>query len=155
MGGDVTVAQPATGQLQPRTLRRVGYGFAAVINLIVLWVMHNLLEWGWPSFLTDEFRDLLPLITVSLAATAIVNVVWLFYDQQWFKSVAQIALNGISLLVAVRTWQVFPFDFSAYEFDWAVVARIVIGIGIFGIVVATIAEVAKLARAMESYDADQ
>lgn len=150
----MTVAQTTTGQIRPQTLRRVGYGFAALVNLVVLWIMHNLLDWGWPSFLTESFRDLLPLITVSLVATALVNVVWVFYDRQWFKSLAQIALNGISLLVAVRTWQVFPFDFSAYSFDWELVARIVIAVGFFGIAVATIAELVKLVQAIEKMASD-
>jgi hypothetical protein len=126
---------------------RAGYVATAVVDAVLIWVFHNLLDWGWPPFLTEDLESLLPLITVSLAATIVVNLVWIAYDPGWFKSLTQIGLNAISLAVAVRTWQVFPFDFSPYEFDWGTVARVVLIVAIVGIIAATVVDLVKVTTA--------
>jgi hypothetical protein len=50
------------------------------------------------------------------------------------------------MLVAIRMFQVFPFDFSAYEFDWERVARFVMVLGMIGIGIGIVVETVKLAR---------
>lgn len=128
--------------------RRAGYLVAAIVNLVVLWVVGHLLEWGWPPFLTPDFDELLPYITVSLVATAVVNLLWIVRDPEWFTHVGQIGLNGISLVVAVETWQIFPFDLSEYAPVWETVARAVIALAIFGLVIATMVELVGLIRSV-------
>ena len=39
----------------------------------------------------------------------------------------------------------FPFDFSAYSFDWALVVRIVLILAMVGAGIGTVAEIYKLA----------
>lgn len=126
--------------------RRIGYVIAAALNLVGLWIVNNLLGWGWPPFLTESFRDLLPLIDVSLGASVVINLLWAWSDPPWFKHLAQIGLNLIGLLVTVRTWQIFPFDLSDYAPAWETIARIVIGVGIIGVIIGTVNEVAQFAR---------
>jgi hypothetical protein len=36
------------------------------------------------------------------------------------------------MLVAIRMFQVFPFDFSGYEFDWERVTRFLMVLGMIG-----------------------
>lgn len=121
---------------------RVGYLVAAVVNLVVLWVVNQLLGWGWPPFLTPAFEDLLPLIGLSLVASAVVNLVWLVWDPEWFHHLAQIGLNVIGMVVTIRTWQVFPFDLST---GWETTFRVVLVVAAVGIAIATVVEVVKLA----------
>lgn len=45
-------------------MRRVGYSIAIGINLVLLWVINNLVAWGWPPFLTRGFETLVPSPTV-------------------------------------------------------------------------------------------
>ena len=125
-----------------RTSSRAGYVVAAVVNLGALWLVNQLLGWGWPPFLTPEFEDLLPIIDVSLVASAVVNLCWACWDPTWFRHLGQIGLNLVSLVVAVRTWQIFPFDFSSST--WETVTRMLVGLCIFGIVIATVVEAVKL-----------
>ena len=132
---------------QPSTAsRRAGYIIAALINVVGLWIVHHLLEWDWPSFLTEDFRHLLPYITASFAATIIVNLLWAVRDPAWFRHVAQIGLNLVAIRAAVRTWEIFPFDFTGYASAWETVARVLIVLGLFGLMVATIVEVVRLVR---------
>jgi hypothetical protein len=141
-------------QRRPLATRRLGYVVAVAVNIGLLYVVNNLLEWGVPEFLTDDFERVLPIMNFSIVVTMLVNLVYLFFDPTWFKSVTQIVLSVIGLIVVVRLYRVFPFDYSAYEFyefEWEVVTRVVlvlimIGISI-GIIVTTARFVAELVRA--------
>ncbi len=127
-----------------RSARRVGYALTAGVNLIAWWITLNLLDWGWPSFLTGAFEDLSALIGFSLAATAVMNLTWMAHDPPRFKHTAQIALNVVSMAVTIRTWQVFPFDFSTFSYDWTVVVRLAIGASMLGLIVASVSELVKV-----------
>lgn len=126
--------------------KRFGYAIAAAINGALVFVVHNLLAWDVAPFLTNDFERVVPIITVSLVATVVVNVIYVGYDRGWFKSLSQIGLLGISIAATVRMYEVFPFDFSAYEFDWATLARVVMIIAIVGAGIAIIVELVKLGR---------
>lgn len=127
--------------------RRSGYVVAIAVNVVMLYVVNNLLAWDLLPFLTSDFGRVLWLIDVSLLATIMVNLIYVAYDQSWFRSLAQIGLNLISLVVAVRMYQVFPFDFSGSSFDWTQIARVVIIFTILGTVIGAIVEGVKLVRA--------
>lgn len=51
---------------------------------------------------------------------------------------------------SVRTWQVFPFDFSGSSIPWTGITRALIIIAIFGSVVALVSELVKLAGGQAS-----
>ncbi len=126
--------------------RRVGYAIAVGVNLVLLFVVNNLLAWGWIPFLTDDFERLLPIVSFSLVVGAGVNFAFIFYNAPWFRSVGEIVQNAVSLLVIIATLRVFPFDFSPYSIDWATFARtglILVGVAIG---IGTIVEVVKLIR---------
>jgi hypothetical protein len=127
-------------------VRRSGYLIAIAVNVVMLYVVNNLLAWNILPFLTDDFGRVLWLIDISLVATIVVNFIYLAYDRSWFRSLGQIGLNLISLAVAVRMYQVFPFDFSASAFDWTQIARVVIIFTILGTAIGAIVEGLKLVR---------
>ena len=135
-----------TDQISPRATRRFGYGAAIAVNVVMLWIVNNLLEWGWPSWLTDEFDQVLPIINVSIVATIIVNLAYIAYDTAWFKSLLQIGLLAISLLVTIRLYQEFPFDFSAYSINWEAVTRGILIFVCIAIGIGLIAEIVKFAK---------
>ena len=137
---------PLTERTGPSTASRVGYVIAIVLNAALLVVVNNILAWGWISWLTEEWEEVLPLLNVSLTATILVNVVYLAFDAEWFKSLCELGLLSISLAVTIRVYQVFPFDFSAYDFDWAAMVRVILIIGMIGIGIAMIVQLVKLVR---------
>jgi hypothetical protein len=108
---------------------------AVLVNAAVLWVVNNLLGWGWPPFLTSAFDQLLPVIDLSLAAAMVVNLLWAWRDPRWFRRLGQIGLDAISVAVVVRTWQVFPFDFSGYWSGWSTLRRIVLAVAFFALII--------------------
>lgn len=134
--------------------RRVGYAVAAVLNGVLLYVVNNLPAWDLFPFLTDDFSRVLWILDLSLLASLLVNVAWIWFDPIWFKGTTQIALNAISLAVTVRMWNVFPFDFSAYSFDWETVARVVLVIGGVGLSIGILVELVNVGRWAISSAAD-
>lgn len=127
-----------------RTGRRFGYGVAIAVNVVMLFVVQNILDWGWFSFLTEEFSDVVPWISLSLGISILVNAVYLVDDRRVVKSTGQILINLVNIGVSYLILQVFPFDFSTYDFDWSIVARVVLIVAIVGSAFGAIAEVGKL-----------
>ena len=124
--------------------RKVGYVVAIIVNAVLLVIVNNILAWGWLSWLTEDFELLLPILNVSIVASIVANLIYLAYDAEWFKTLADTGLLVISLAVAIRTWQVFPFDFTGWDFDWAPVFRVVLAFAIFGMAIAVIVSVVRL-----------
>jgi hypothetical protein len=139
----MTITQLDAADLK-RSGRRVGYIIAIVINVVLLYVVNNLLAWGLP-FLTDDFSEVVPLISLSLLVSVAANTLYLFVDTPVVKSATQIAVNSVSIVATVAVLRVFPFDFSDYAFDWAIVARILLIVAIVGTGIAIVVDVAKLA----------
>lgn len=133
--------------VSPRVRRpgsHVGYVIAVIVNAVMLVVTMNILEWGWLPFLTAEFAEVVPWISLSLTLTILANLINLFDDDPLVRSAGQIVVNITSAVATFRMWQVFPFDFSGYQFNWEVTARIVLILAMFGTVLGVATEVLKL-----------
>jgi hypothetical protein len=127
-----------------RGARRFGYLVAIAVNAVMLWMVHQLLDWRWPAFLTDDFGELLTIITVSFVATMIVNAAYIGYDRGWFKSLGTIVTSAIGFVVVYRTLQVFPFDFSGYARDWSSPVRLFLLVSLAITVLSLVVETIKL-----------
>lgn len=130
-----------------RGAKRVGYAIAAVLNAIFLWIVHQLLDWEWPGFLTEDFDRLLPYVTVSFAVSIAASV-WFFWDDRgWRKPLGQLVDAMTGFVAAWRTWVVFPFDFSDGT-DWSWALRTGIVVGIVGTAIGIVAYAARLATSL-------
>lgn len=125
--------------------RRLGYSIAIGINVVILIIVQNILDWGWLPFLTEDFADLVPWISFSLMVSIVANSVYLFNDTRVVKSVGQIGINLVSIFVTYQVFTVFPFDFTAYSFDWGLLMRIVLIVAMVGAGIGVLAEIYKLA----------
>ena len=96
-----------------KAARRVGYLISIAINVAMLVIVQNLLEWGWLPFLTDEFADVVPWISLSLVASIVANIIYQIDDSLIVKSVGQIADNMISVWATYTVLTIFPFDSPA------------------------------------------
>ena len=148
MENETQTRQPA----KPRKNKRVDYIVAIVINVIVLIIANLILSWGIMPFLTDSFKQVLPIFNASLSATVIANAIFLLFDPDWFTSLLRVGLNALAVAVAARFLAVFPFDFSAYPgFDWATLARVLLIIGIVGASIAILVEALKFLTAVINF----
>ena len=129
--------------------RRIGSLVAAALNGVMLWVTHQLLDWEWPSFLTAEFDDLLPWVTASFVVSIVVDVLYVVDDRVRVKASGDLLTAAVGLVVAVRTWQVFPFDFSSWARDWSWAIRVAL---VVGMVATSIGVVVALVRLLSGRD---
>lgn len=128
-----------------RGAKKFGYLLAAAVNVVLLWVAHQLLDWEWPGFLTPDFDDLLPILTFSFVASIVVNLVYAWNDAHPIKPLGEMITAAIGFAVAVRAWRVFPFDFSDYDSDWSWLVRVILVVAMVGTAVGFIAQLFKLA----------
>ena len=125
--------------------RQVGYAVAVAVNLVMLVIAHNILDWGWLPFLTGDFAQVVPWISLGLIASIVANAIYQFNDTLIVKSTGQIGVNLISVFVTYQIWQVFPFDFSAYDFNWGVLVRVLLVLAMVGAGIGVLAEATKMA----------
>ena len=144
-----TTENPADAR-RSRASLRFGYVVAIAINVALLVIVNNALDWELVEFLTDDFAQLTGLISFSLVATIVANAGFMVADRPRIKAPTQAALNIIGVVVSVRILQVFPFDFSTYDFDWGIVARGVLILAIAGSAVGAIVEFARFAGTLAS-----
>ncbi len=126
--------------------RRAGYVAGAIVNAVLLYVANHLLEWEWPPFLTEDFETILPLVNASIILGIATNAAYLFRDGVRFKAFGELVSAAVGLVVAIRTYQVFPLDFSPYDFDWETATRVVLMIGIVGAGIAIIVNGVRILR---------
>ena len=99
--------------------RRAGYAVSIVVNLVVAFIVNNLLAWDLLGFLTDDFEQVLPFINVSIGVSIVSSAVCLWRDPPWVRAAGQVAEGIASVVAIVRTYQVFPFEFSGSFRAWA------------------------------------
>lgn len=128
----------------PTSAKRLGCLVAAAINGVMLWAAHQLLDWGWPGFLTDDFAQALGLVTASFIASIVVNLALAVHHRGRSRAAADLVTAAFALAVGLRLWEVFPFDFTGYGTDWTQPTRIVIGVAVAVTGIAIIANLAKL-----------
>ena len=93
-------------------------------------------------FLTSDFSGVLWAFNLSLAATILVNFLWLIFDPGWFRHLGRIFLNLISIVVLFLVFAVFPFTFAAEA--WAFWVKVAIIVVIAGTGIGTIVEFFKM-----------
>jgi hypothetical protein len=126
-----------------RSGRQFGYLVAVAVNAALFYVVAHVAAWNWPQFLTEDFDRVDQLILISIGAAIVANLAYVAFDELVFKSFAEATLNVISLVATIRVYQVFPFDFTGYEFDWTWVARLVL---ILVLVATTISFLTQIVR---------
>lgn len=126
--------------------QRIGYGTTILVDLLMLWIVDNLLDWDVLPFLTAEFDQVSKLIMFSLVASMVAHASLLASERSRSGTLEQAVLAGINLWVAVQVSRLFPFDFSRYDFDWGMVARILLVLAIVGAIVDLVLSLSRLAR---------
>jgi hypothetical protein len=145
----VKTAPTVSARAQPTAGKRFGYVVAIGCNGVALYIARHLLEWGWPRFLTEQFDDVLPLITVSFVYGMVTNAFLVLYDRQWFKSSVNVGGSVIAFVVTLRLLQVYPFDFAGYATNWSWLVTILLILGMVGTAIAAVAEAVRVVTSLE------
>ena len=119
----------------------------AVVNAVLLWWVNIAPGWQVVPFLTDDMRQVLGLVNASLAvglASSLVSAVLLWFRLRAFGDLVHNELVGLAALV--RLWQAFPFDLGGQGFDWDLVVRCALVLGMVGSVIGALVAVVRLIR---------
>jgi hypothetical protein len=141
---------PETGResrSSPTASKRFGYAVSIVVNLGMLYLVHHILPWGWPGFVTEDWDRVLPVVSLSIVATIIANTLFLWFDRPRFAAMLNLMTTAVGLVAAIRMWQVFPFDFGEHAVDWSLLVRAAIAVTMFGASVGCLVEAMKLGKA--------
>lgn len=142
--------EAAIEQRIERGAKRFGYLLAAVINGVMLWIAHQLLNWEWPGFLTPEFDDVLPIITVSFVASIVTNLAYARNDRWPIKPLGELTTSVVGFVTALRIWQVFPFEFDGDDWSW--LARLVLMVAMIGSAMGAIVQLVNLTKGTPAAD---
>lgn len=121
--------------------RWYNYVFSIVINLILLYVVNNLIYWNL-SFISPNFTDVLWALNLTLVVTIIANVMFILYHKSWFKHATKVVMNITALIAAYTLLTVFPFIINQSLIVLGL--KILIILGIIAAIVAIIIEIFKL-----------
>ncbi|MFA5051565.1 MAG: hypothetical protein WC544_00700 [Patescibacteria group bacterium] len=137
----IATARPETRKQYPKSplRRRVDYLISIIINVILLYVANNLLNWR-AQLITQDWATVLPTVNMMLGVTLAINVLFLFYDPRLFFLIGRNASDLVSLYVTYRVWHVFPFDFHGFfGLGWLnPVVKTVLPIACIGLLLAVI-----------------
>lgn len=144
----VTIApKPSSTRASARTShagRRVGYVIAIAFNFVLLYLINVMPGWTAVDVLTANFTAVLWIINLSLLLNVAANIAYIAYDSTWFKASCEFTLAAISLIIAIRMYQVFPFDFASFAFNWTVLTRLIIVAVMIGSLIAMVVNAARL-----------
>jgi predicted membrane protein len=128
--------------------RRVGYVVAVVVNAVMLYAVNRWPGWDAVPFLTEDAATVIGWVNASILVSLFANLVYLARDPRWLKALGDLLTTGVGLVVMVRIWEVFPFDFGDSRLDWALVIRILLVVGIVGSAIGIIVAIASFVKAL-------
>ena len=139
---------PSTGVARrpSAAARRAGYLAGIVIGAALLFVLNGQPGWQALPFLTSDTSEVIGLVNLSLAVGLAVNLVYVFYDPAWLKSLGDLVTAGIGLAVAIRVWQVFPFAFHGSAAWWSTAVHVLLILAIVGSAITVVVQALSLAR---------
>ncbi|MEU4689912.1 hypothetical protein [Actinoplanes sp. NPDC023714] len=132
----------------PVAARRTGYGVAAALAVVMLYLINGAPGWDAVPFLTADTAGVIPLVNLSLIVGLVVDLTELVADPPWLVALGGILSTAAGLPALIALWRVFPFDFGTAAFDWALLTRVVLVVGVAGSVIGLIAQSVRLAGAL-------
>lgn len=130
----------------PSPARRIGYIFAIAFMVLFIWVLRHLREWG-VNFLTEDFDRALFYIELSIYVSIIAQALFIFYDNRWFRHLAQAATNVFGALSLIMLYVIFPFSFDDTWTRWIkIILLVLFGITLITIIVELVKGIRDLVR---------
>ena len=124
----------------PRGARIFGYLLAIAIHAALIWFVNVAPGWRWLPFLTEDFGQLLGLVTLSLLLGAIVNLAFLVADPPWAKQLGEALTGAVSFVVLLQLARIFPFELGAGWAAWETPLRVLLWLGCIGTAIAVVAQ---------------
>ena len=109
----------------PSGTRRLGYFVTILVNFALFYAANHLLEWNVP-YLTEDFNQCLWAINLSFGVTIFINVIFMLFDQRWFRSLMESVNSVFSFVSGYTFYRVFPLDLPVGVNRWAEMAMVIL-----------------------------
>jgi hypothetical protein len=150
---EVNSADPKKNKKKPYAsgARKIGYLFAIVFMILALYILRHLREWGF-TFLTEDFGKCLFYIELSIYVSIAAQVLFILYDNRWFKHLIQGISNIAGALSLIMIYVIFPFNIEdGTWFKWIRIGILIIfGFTVISIIVEFIKGFRYLAKDPEA-----
>lgn len=128
--------------------RRLGYGFGIVAGIVGLILVNVWPGWESVPFLTADTAEVLGLVNATLVAGIVANIAYLVHESPWLVALGSVVTTGIGLAALIRIVQVFPVDFSDWDFDGTALVRILLILAIVGSAIGIVVQLVALVRSI-------
>jgi hypothetical protein len=118
------------------------------INAVLLYLLNAHPGWQSLSFLTPATAQVIGLVNLMLWAGIAANAVYVVADPAPLRAICDLVTLTITLVTTIRVWEVFPFAFDGSVAFVAVLARVVLIIGIVGACIGILYSVVTLIRTL-------
>jgi hypothetical protein len=135
----------------PSPARKIGYVVVIIIMFVFLYLVRNYERWGL-NFLTADFPKCMIYIELSIYASIAANVLFIFYDNKWFKHLAQVLTGVFSALSLIMIYVIFPITLEDETWlKWIRIGILVIfGFTILGMIIDLVKGIRYLVREPEA-----
>lgn len=118
---------------------RSGFIAAIIINVIIYFIVNNLLNWNL-SFISPTFVEVLGILNLLIISTILINFIFLFYQPSWFRNMLHVITDILSIIMLYTFLRVFPFILNDF---FALIVTVLIVLGILGAFIGLIIHVLK------------
>lgn len=95
-----------------RRVQTSGFVGSIVVNSILLYVVHHVLEWQI-NWILPTWADVLWAVDLTLEVSIVVNVLYILVDARWFRMLGGAVSCAFAALSTWWVMTVFPFDFGS------------------------------------------
>jgi hypothetical protein len=128
--------------------RRGGYVVAVLVNGAFLVAVNGWPGWEAVPFLTQDTAHVTGPVNASIIVNLVANVLYVLHDPRWFKALGDVITTAVGILAMLRIWAVVPFDFGDSSFDWALLAHIMLVVGVVGSVIGIVAALGTFVKSV-------
>lgn len=122
------------GKTHSSGARKTGYVFSIAFMLLFLYILRHLRQWG-VNILTDDFSKCLYYIELSIYISIAAQVIFIFYDNRWFRHIVQGFTNIAGAVAIIMLYVIYPFNIQDPAWDrWIKIGLLVL----FGFMVISI-----------------
>jgi hypothetical protein len=110
-----------------------GYILAIIIDIIVIYMLNNLLLWDLPVWgtylLKPTFQQCLWIINITFIVAIGSYVMFMFYEPQWLYVLMQAIISSLTWISLLVVYIIFPFNFPLQ------IVGLIIEIALIGILI--------------------
>lgn len=120
---------------------------AIIASAVFLVIANNLLDWHL-SFITADWEDILPLLTIITVISMGMHAVLLFFRAPQLRYFGKTVLDIMSIVLLIQIFAIYPFNFNVLGPDYLdTIVRIALLVGMGGTLIGMIGRtVTTLAR---------